>query len=57
MWWDHWTKNQLELQEEIFKDGKGNSFFEFRFNIGANRDDQYIIRAEKFSYHFEHMSY
>src|SRR6185503_16111540 len=56
-WWDHWTKNQLELQEETFKDEKGNSVFEFRFNIGTNSDKQYVIRAEKFSYHFGHMSY
>ena len=57
IWWDHWTKNQLELQEEVFKDEKGDLIFEFRFNIGTNRDEQYIIRAEKFSYHFGHVSY
>src|SRR6185503_19656600 len=57
MWWDHWTKDQLELQNEIMKDEKGNSVFELRFNIGTDRDTQYIIRAEKFSYHFGHVSY
>src|ERR1043165_7810272 len=56
-WWDHWTKDQLEISKDIFKDENGNSFFEFRFNIGTNKDKQHIIRAEKFSYHFGHMSY
>jgi len=56
-WWDHWTKDQIELQKDMIKDEKGNSFFEFRFNIGTNRNTQYIVRAEKFSYHFGHVSY
>jgi len=56
-WWDHWTKDQIELSKEIIKDETGKSFFEFRFNIGTNKEDQYIVRAEKFSYHFGHVSY
>ena len=57
MWWDHWTKDQLEICTDPFIDKDGNSFFEFRFNIGTAKEEQHIIRAEKFSYHFGHVSY
>ena len=50
-WWDHWTKDQLELSDEDFPDG-----FEFRFNIGTNSDRQYIVHAKVFSYHLERIS-
>src|SRR5689334_452476 len=43
-WWDHWTKDQLELSEKDFPDG-----FEFRFNRGTNTDVQYIVHAKAFS--------
>ena len=56
-WWDHWIKDQIELNEEILTNEKGQPLFEFRFNIGTHTDRQYIIRAEKFSYHFGHVSY
>ena len=51
-WWDHWTKDQLELGDEEFPDG-----FEFRFNRGTNSDVQYIIHAKSFSYHLERIVY
>lgn len=51
-WWDHWTKDQLELGNVNYSDG-----FEFRFNRGTHSDIQYIIRANGFSYHFETISY
>jgi hypothetical protein len=51
-WWDHWTKDQLELSEKDFPDG-----FEFRFNRGTNTDVQYIVHAKAFSYHFEKIVY
>jgi hypothetical protein len=51
-WWDHWTKDQLELSPEDFPEG-----FEFRFNIGTNTDKQYTVRSKAFSYLFEHVSY
>jgi len=57
MWWDHWTKDQLETSKNMFTDENGNSCFEFRFNIGTAKEEQHIIRAEKFSYHFGHVSY
>ena len=51
-WWDHWTKDQLELSDKESSDG-----FEFRFNIGTNKDTQYTIMAKGFSYHFEKIGY
>ena len=56
-WWDHWAKDQLELQNEVASDAKGDAIFEFRFNRGTHRDDQFIVRAKQFSYHFGHVPY
>ena len=51
-WWDHWTKDQLELSDENFPDG-----FEFRFNLGTQGDRQYRIHAKGFSYYLENFGY
>ena len=56
-WWDHWTKDQIELGDEVpIANGTPNEF-EFRFNRGTHSDIQYIIRAKAFSYHFEKFAY
>lgn len=51
-WWGHWTKDQLQFNEQDSPDG-----FEFRFNIGTHSDRQYIIKAKAFSYHFQQVSH
>ena len=51
-WWGYWTKDQLEMSEQEGPDG-----FEFRFNIGTHKEEQYIVRAKGFLYLFEHVSY
>jgi len=51
-WWDHWTKDQLEIGEE-----NNPEIFEFRFNIGPQNEKQYTVMAKGFSYHFGKMIY
>jgi hypothetical protein len=47
MWWDHWEKDQLALNEEYTGEG-----FEFYFTRGTHTDIQLIVRAKSFSFHF-----
>jgi hypothetical protein len=51
-WWDHWTKDQIELSDKHLPDG-----FEFYFNIGTHKEDQFLVIAKGLSYHFGNMSY
>ena len=50
-WWDHWTRDQLEVKEIE------SGIFEFRFNRGPDTDSQYIIKAKGFSYCFENVGH
>jgi len=47
MWWDHWEKDQVEMNPNYTGEG-----FEFYFNRGTHTDVQLIVRAKAFSYHF-----
>src|SRR5574338_30463 len=51
-WWDHWTKDQLELSK-----ANDPGEFEFRFNIGTHKEEQFIVKAKGFSYCFENVGY
>lgn len=51
-WWDNWSGDQIELSDESNSD-----YFEFRFNRGPGKTDQYQVRAKGFSYLFEQVSH
>jgi hypothetical protein len=51
-WWDHWTKDQLELLDKDDPNG-----FEFRFNIGTHGDQYFTVVAKGFSYLFKRVSH